>query len=161
MLAGTDRHGVSAPSPTRSISVSKQQSEAGLLAVALKLLTLSPLLTLTLSYAKQPSILSTPLPPRFTAFATLCQLLAFTEPYPPGLPMSGLQHVATRQSSPHVRKSSAAAKAVRSAPSASQKILIKGTKPRKQFKEEAEEEIFDFDDGDDMATSFLQYWYAT
>ena len=75
--------------------------------------------------------------------------------------MSGLHHVHTHHSPPHVRKSATtAAKAARSAPSASHKIPTRGPKARKQIHEDEDEEIFDFDDGDDMVTSFLQYWYV-
>ena len=73
--------------------------------------------------------------------------------------MSGLRHVHTHHSPPHVRRSATtAAKAARSAPSASHKIPTRASKARTPTKVDEDEEIFDFDDGDDMATSFLQYW---
>lgn len=78
--------------------------------------------------------------------------------------MSGFRHLTARCSPPHVRKS-AAARAARSAPLISQKNLLRGHKARKQIiKDEEEEEeeddddLLDFGNGDEMTTSFLQYW---
>jgi len=72
--------------------------------------------------------------------------------------MSGLHHVSTRSSPPQVRKS--ATKTSRSAPSTKintqSRLAIKTAKVGKHRDEE--EEIFDFEEYDDMATSFLQYW---